>query len=83
LLQGTLDAENYVGLKCNVEEKRLDKVLAVMPALHNPTISHLSDTGWLAVETVLHNTDIKNVVPRLKRAGASGIIEFPITKIIG
>lgn len=83
LLQGTLDAENYVGLKCNVEEKDLKKVLSIMPALHNPTISHLSDTGWLAVETVLHNTDIKNVVPRLKRAGASGIIEFPITKIIG
>jgi len=82
LLQGTLEAENYVGLKCNVQERDLKKVLAVMPALHNPTVSGLSDKGWLAVETVLHTTEIKRVVPRLKRAGASGIIEFPITKII-
>ena len=80
--QGTLDAENYVGLKCNVEARNLKKVLAVMPALHNPTVNNLSDDGWLAVETVLHTTDIKQVVPKLKRAGASGIIEFPITKII-
>lgn len=82
LLQGTLNAESYVGMKCNVEEKNLRKVLAVMPALHNPTVSHLSDSGWLAVETVLHTTDIKQIVPRLKRAGASGIVEYPITKII-
>jgi ATP phosphoribosyltransferase len=82
LLQGALDAENYVGLKCNVQERDLKAVLEVMPALHNPTVSSLSDKGWVAVETVLHTTEIKHVVPRLKRAGASGIVEFPITKII-
>lgn len=82
LLKGTLDAENYVGLKCNVQSKDLKKVLSGMPALHNPTVNNLSDDGWFAVETVLHTTDIKQIVPKLKRAGASGIIEFPITKII-
>jgi len=82
LLQGTLDAENYVGLKCNTREHNLARVLSVMPALHKPTISHLSDKGWVAVETVLHMSETKTVVPRLKRAGASGIVEFPITKII-
>jgi len=82
LLQGTLDAENYVGLKCNTRERNLARVLSVMPALHKPTISHLSDKDWVAVETVLHMSETKTVVPRLKRAGASGIVEFPITKII-
>lgn len=82
LLQGALDAENYVGLKCNVQFRNLQRVLSVMPALHNPTISHLSDKGWLAVETILHTSDIKTVVPRLKRAGASGIVEYQISKII-
>lgn len=82
LLQGTLVAENYVGLKCNCEAKALEKVLKVMPALHNPTVSRLSDEKWAAVETVLHASDIKQIVPQLKRAGASGIIEYPITKLI-
>jgi ATP phosphoribosyltransferase len=82
LLQGTLDAENYVGLKCNVQEKNLRKALSVMPALHNPTVSTLSDQGWYAVETVLHIRESRHVIPRLKRAGASGIIEYPITKIV-
>jgi len=82
LLQGTLEAENFVGLKCNVQEKDKEKVLKVMPALHNPTVNNLSDEGWLAIETILHTSDIKTVVPKLKRAGASGIIEFPITKVI-
>lgn len=82
LLQGTLEAENFVGLKCNCEEKNLKGVLKVMPALHNPTVSSLSDSGWYAVETVLHTADIKSIIPELKRAGASGIIEYQITKII-
>ena len=82
LLQGTLDAENYVGLKCNIEEIKLQSVLDVLPALHNPTISHLSDKGWLAVETIIPFTETKNIVPLLKRAGASGIVEYPVSKII-
>jgi ATP phosphoribosyltransferase len=82
LLQGTLEAENFVGLKCNVEEKQLKEVLGVLPALHNPTISSLSDEGWYAVETIIATKEIKNVIPLLKRAQASGIVEYPINKII-
>lgn len=82
LLQGTLDAENYVGLKCNVEKKSLKKVLGILPALHNPTVSELSDSGWFAVETILNSSDIKTVVPNLKNAGASGIVEYQVNKVI-
>ena len=82
LLQGTLAAENFVGLKCNVEVKNLEKVLKVLPALHNPTISSLSDKGWHAVETILHFYDTKHIIPQLKRAGASGIVEYPVSKVI-
>jgi ATP phosphoribosyltransferase len=82
LLIGTLDAENYVGLKCNVESKNLKKVLSVLPALHNPTISHLSDEGWYAVETIIQQSEIKHCIPRLKRSGASGLVEYPINKVI-
>ena len=83
LLQGTLTAENYVGLKCNVEnENAYDKVLKVLPALHNPTISNLSDKRWCAVETFIHTKEIKHIIPLLKRAGASGIVEYPVNKVI-
>jgi ATP phosphoribosyltransferase len=82
LLLGTLEAENYVGLKCNVAQKDLDKVLKAMPALHNPTISPLSDKGWYAVETILPVHETKNLLPQLKRAGASGLVEYPLTKVI-
>ncbi len=82
ILLGTLVAENYVGLKCNIEEHCLDAVLEILPALHNPTVSHLSDKGWCAVETILPFYDTKHVIPQLKRAGASGIVEYPVSKII-
>ncbi len=82
LLQGTLDAENFVGLKCNVHKVDLDRVVKTLPALHNPTISHLSDDGWYAVETIIAVSEIKIIVPKLKRANASGIVEYPINKII-
>ncbi|KMQ52330.1 ATP phosphoribosyltransferase [Chitinispirillum alkaliphilum] len=82
LLHGTLDAENYVGLKCNVEEKNLETVLKILPALHNPTVSHLSDSGWCAVETILPFYDTKHVIPLLKHAGATGIVEYPVNKVI-
>ncbi len=82
LLQGTLDAENYVGLKCNVQKDDLDKVVKTLPALHNPTISNLSDTGWYAVETIITVSEIKSIIPKLKRANASGIVEYPVNKII-
>jgi ATP phosphoribosyltransferase len=82
LLQGTLKAETYAGLKCNVEQAHLDKVLKVLPALHNPTISSLSDKSWFAVETIIHTSEIKHIIPLLKRAGASGIVEYPVNKVI-
>jgi ATP phosphoribosyltransferase len=82
LLTGTLDAENLVGLMCNVDAGHLDAALAVLPALHNPTISNLSDKGWFALETIIKSDEVKSIIPRLKRAGASGIVEYPINKII-
>jgi ATP phosphoribosyltransferase len=82
LLKGTLDAENFVGLKCNVKSGDLEKVLKILPALHNPTISNLSDKGWHAVETMLHFQETKHIIPQLKRAGASGIVEYPVSKVI-
>ncbi|HAJ79315.1 MAG TPA: ATP phosphoribosyltransferase [Fibrobacteres bacterium] len=82
LLLGTLKAESYAGLKCNVEKDHLDKVLKVLPALHNPTVSPLSDKNWFAVETIINTAEIKHVIPLLKRAGASGIVEYPVNKVI-
>jgi ATP phosphoribosyltransferase len=82
LLQGTLNAENYAGLKCNVQKAFLDKVIKVLPALHNPTISTLSDEKWCAVETIIRVDEIKKVIPLLKRAGASGIVEYQVNKVI-
>jgi ATP phosphoribosyltransferase len=82
LLEGTLAAEDYVGLKCNVREADLKAVVAVLPALHNPTISHLFDKGWYAVETIIHAREVKTIIPQLKRAGASGIVEYAVNKVI-
>jgi ATP phosphoribosyltransferase len=82
LLQGTLNAENYAGLKCNVKKADLERVVKVLPALHNPTVSNLSDSGWCAVETIIQVGDIKRIIPLLKRAGATGIVEYPVNKVI-
>ncbi len=82
LLMGTLDAENFVGLKCNVQKSDLEAIIKVLPSLHNPTISQLYDKGWMAVETILPFSETKHVIPLLKRAGASGIVEYPVSKVI-
>jgi ATP phosphoribosyltransferase len=82
LLQGTLNAENFAGLKCNVRNSDLQRVLKVLPALHNPTVSALSDGKWSAVETVVRVDEIKRIIPHLKRAGATGIVEYPVNKVI-
>src|SRR5271157_4941720 len=82
LLQGTLNAENFAGLKCNVQKSALTRVLTVLPALHNPTVSNLSDAKWCAVETVIRVDEIKKIIPLLKRAGATGIVEYPVNKVI-
>jgi len=82
LLHGTLNAEAFVGLKCNVKESQLESIIKILPALHNPTISHLFEKGWFAVETILPFNDTKHLIPKLKRAGASGIVEYPVSRII-
>jgi ATP phosphoribosyltransferase len=82
LLQGAMTALDKVGLMLNVKADDLDAVLAVLPALRNPTISHLSDPGWLAVNTILEESVVREIIPRLKEAGAEGIVEFPLNKIV-
>ena len=82
LLKGAIDAEGMVGLKLNVAEKDLDKVLKLLTSLKNPTISHLSQKGWLAVEVVIHEGKVRTLTPQLKAVGAQGIIEYSLNKII-
>jgi ATP phosphoribosyltransferase len=82
LLQGAIAALDKVGLMLNVRVDDLDAVLAVLPALRNPTISHLSDESWLAVNTILEESVVRRIIPRLKEAGAEGIVEFPLNKIV-
>ena len=82
LLEGAINALSKVGLMLNVEKKNLQSVLAVLPALKNPTISHLSDENWLAVNTILEESMVRSILPRLKEAGAQGIVEYPLNKII-
>jgi ATP phosphoribosyltransferase len=82
LLHGAIAALDKVGLMLNVAVEHLDAVLAVLPALRKPTISHLSDEGWLAVNTILDETVVREIIPRLKEAGAQGIVEYPLNKIV-
>src|SRR5579862_9684195 len=82
LLQGAINALGKVGLMMNVEKSNLDRVLAVLPALKKPTISHLSDDHWLALNTILEETTVRSIIPRLKEAGAQGIVEYPLNKIV-
>ncbi len=82
LLKGAIEADKKVGIKLNVSEKNLDKVLKILPALKKPTISHLSEKGWYAVETVIEESFVRNMIPQLKQAGAEGIIEYPLNKVI-
>lgn len=82
LLQGALNAEGMVGLKMNVEKKNLPKINKILPALKKPTISQLSIEGWVALEVIMEEKIVKKILPELKRAGAEGIIEYPLNKII-
>jgi ATP phosphoribosyltransferase len=82
LLEGAINALNKVGLMLNVEKKNLEAVLSVLPALKKPTISHLSDEDWLAVNTILEESTVRSILPRLKDAGAQGIVEYPLNKIV-
>jgi len=82
LLKGAIDAEAKVGLKLNIEEKNLAKLLKSLPALRNPTVSHLSMDGWVAVETIIDEHIVREIIPQLKSAGAEGIIEYPLNKVV-
>jgi ATP phosphoribosyltransferase len=82
LLEGAINALGKVGLMLNVSKNDLDAVLKVLPALKRPTISHLSDDQWLAVNTILDESTVRDIIPRLKQAGGQGIVEYPLNKIV-
>ena len=82
LLQAALTAEGLVGLKMNVPRDVLDQVISELPSLKNPTISQLSDPTWVAAEIIVEENLVRELIPRLKRAGASGIVEYPLNKVI-
>ena len=82
LLLGALEAQRRVLLKCNAPAKTLEKVVKAMPALHAPTINKLHDADWFAVESVVEERLVRDIIPLLKEAGATGIIELPLNKII-
>lgn len=82
LLDGAIAALGKVGLMLNVHRDHLDTVLQVLPALKRPTVSHLSDGEWLAVNTILDESTVRTIIPRLKQAGGEGIVEYPLNKIV-
>ena len=82
MLKGAMAAEGKVGLMMNVRKTDLPRVLAQLPALQNPTISPLADDAWVAVNTITDEDTVRHIIPQLKAAGASGIVEYPLTKII-
>ncbi|HWQ90951.1 MAG TPA: ATP phosphoribosyltransferase [Clostridia bacterium] len=82
LLNGALEAEAKVGLKMNISRANLEKLLGTLPALRNPTISGLSQEGWVAVETIIDEHVVRELIPALKAAGAEGIIEYPLNKVV-
>ncbi len=82
MLRGAIDAQSQVGLMLNVKRADLESVLAVLPALNSPTISQLSNSEWVAVNTILEERVARDVIPRLKAAGGAGIVEYPLNKVV-
>jgi ATP phosphoribosyltransferase len=82
LLKGALVAEEKVGLKMNVPRAKLGKITKILPSLHTPTISNLSDEHWVAIEVIIDEKTVRDIIPNLKRAGAQGIVEYPLNKVI-
>lgn len=82
LLQSALEASSKVGLKLNVEKSKLDGILADLPALRNPTINRLTDESWVAIDTVIDEKIVREIIPALKARGAEGIIEYPLNKVV-
>ena len=82
LLQGALEAETKVGLKMNIMKSRLRNILSILPALQTPTIAELSNPAWVDVDTVIDEKTVRELIPKLKKAGAQGIVEYPLNKVI-
>jgi ATP phosphoribosyltransferase len=82
LLEGALNAERLVGLKMNVPKDAMHRISSLLPALKKPTVSPLADDGWVAVEVVMDEKTVRDLIPRLKRAGAEGLVEYPLNKVI-
>ena len=82
MLRGAIDAQGQVGLLLNVPDGHLPAVLAVLPALNSPTVSPLSTGGWSAINTILEEGVVRDVIPKLKAAGATGIVEYPLNKVV-
>jgi ATP phosphoribosyltransferase len=82
LLNGALRGEKLVGLKMNVSEKNVEAVVAILPSLNAPTVSHLYKSEWLAVESVVDTSVVRDLIPKLLAAGAEGIIEYPLNKVL-
>jgi ATP phosphoribosyltransferase len=82
LLEGAMNAAKLVGLKMNVPKARQDEILSILPSLKNPTISPLADPAWVAAEVILDHDQVRELIPALKRAGATGLVEYPLNKVI-
>lgn len=82
LLKGALNAEEKVGLKMNAPRKSVNKIISILPALKNPTISPLTDKNWVALEVIVDEKIVREIIPKLKKIGATGIIEYPLNKVI-
>jgi ATP phosphoribosyltransferase len=82
LLRGALEAESKVGLKMNLRKSSLDAVVKALPALRNPTISQLSNADWIALETIIDESVVREIIPQLKTLGAEGIVEYPLNKVV-
>jgi len=82
MLNGAMAAQVQVGLMLNAKKVDLDAVLAVLPALNSPTISHLKDEDWVALNTILDHSVVRDVIPKLKAAGGTGIVEYPLSKVV-
>lgn len=82
LLQGALDADTLVGLKMNVAKENLDAVTSLLSSLRKPTVSPLDEDGWVALETIIPEKTVRHILPELRRAGAQGLVEYPLNKVI-
>src|SRR5690606_33126029 len=82
LLSAAIEAQGRVGIMLNVRRDALDSILAQLPALRRPTVSPLTDDGWVALNTIIEERTVRDLIPRLKALGAEGIVEYPLNKIV-